>query len=151
MTQKGADKLMSESPILIVPYMWIGDFVRCHTVVKLLKQRFPSAPIDILTTSMVAPLRDAGPAQGGGRAGAMAVAGTQGACLRTRRVAPAAGACARWAPRGCARAGCGRTLQALARRLLRRSRAPACRRGPLDMGGGRTRRKRACRRNRRWR
>src|SRR6266852_9193615 len=58
MTQKGADKLMSESPILIVPYMWIGDFVRCHTVVKLLKQRLPSAPIDILTTSMVAPLLD---------------------------------------------------------------------------------------------
>src|SRR5258708_19587568 len=58
MTQKGAAKLMPESPILIVPYMWIGDFVRCHTVVKLLKQRFPSAPIDILTTSMVAPLLD---------------------------------------------------------------------------------------------
>jgi len=52
------DELMSESPILIVPYMWIGDFVRCHTVVKLLKQRFPSIPIDILTTSMVAPLLD---------------------------------------------------------------------------------------------
>ena len=58
MTQKGADKPMSESPILIVPYMWIGDFVRCHTVVKLLKQRFPNTPIDILTTSMVAPLLD---------------------------------------------------------------------------------------------
>src|SRR5262249_10586064 len=58
MTQKGADKLMSESPILIVPYMWIGDFVRCHTVVKLLKQRFPNTPVDILTTSMVAPLLD---------------------------------------------------------------------------------------------
>src|SRR6266700_690218 len=54
----GCDELMSESPILIVPYMWIGDFVRCHTVVKLLKQRFPSIPIDILTTSMVAPLLD---------------------------------------------------------------------------------------------
>jgi heptosyltransferase-2 len=50
--------LMSESPILIVPYMWIGDFVRCHTVVKLLKQRFPSRAIDVLTTSMVAPLLD---------------------------------------------------------------------------------------------
>ena len=49
---------MSESPTLIVPYMWIGDFVRCHTVVKLLKQRFPNIPIDILTTSMVAPLLD---------------------------------------------------------------------------------------------
>jgi heptosyltransferase-2 len=49
---------MSESPILIVPYMWIGDFVRCHTVVKLLKQQFPDASIDVLTTSMVAPLLD---------------------------------------------------------------------------------------------
>jgi heptosyltransferase II len=49
---------MSESPILIVPYMWIGDFVRCHTVVKVLKQRYPSAAIDVLTTSMVAPLLD---------------------------------------------------------------------------------------------
>ena len=45
-------------PILLVPYMWIGDFVRCHTVVKLLKQRFPSRAIDVLTTSMVAPLLD---------------------------------------------------------------------------------------------
>ncbi len=46
------------SPILLVPYMWIGDFVRCHTVVKLLKQRFPSCPIDMLTTAMVSPLLD---------------------------------------------------------------------------------------------
>jgi heptosyltransferase II len=49
---------MPESPILLVPYMWIGDFVRCHTVVRLLKQRFPARPIDVLTTSMVAPLVD---------------------------------------------------------------------------------------------
>jgi heptosyltransferase II len=49
---------MPESPILIVPYMWIGDFVRCHTVIKLLKGRFPSRPIDVLTTSLVAPLLD---------------------------------------------------------------------------------------------
>jgi heptosyltransferase-2 len=49
---------MDESPILIVPYMWIGDFVRCHTVVRLLKQRFPDRPVDVLTTSMVAPLLD---------------------------------------------------------------------------------------------
>ena len=45
-------------PILLVPYMWIGDFVRCHTVVKLLQERFPSRPIDVLTTTMVAPLLD---------------------------------------------------------------------------------------------
>src|SRR2546430_16967540 len=49
---------MSNSPILIIPYMWIGDFVRCHTVVKLLKQGSPTAAIDVLTTSMVAPLLD---------------------------------------------------------------------------------------------
>ncbi|MGA7490176.1 MAG: glycosyltransferase family 9 protein, partial [Xanthobacteraceae bacterium] len=49
---------MDESPILIVPYMWIGDFVRCHSVVRLLRQRFPARPVDVLTTSMVAPLLD---------------------------------------------------------------------------------------------
>jgi heptosyltransferase II len=46
------------SPILIVPYLWIGDFVRCHTVVRLLGERFPGRPIDMLTTAMVAPLVD---------------------------------------------------------------------------------------------
>src|SRR5215467_2022517 len=45
-------------PILLVPYMWIGDFVRCHTVVRLLRARLPNSPIDVLTTSMVAPLLD---------------------------------------------------------------------------------------------
>jgi len=50
----GAD----DHPILIVPYMWIGDFVRCHTVVRLLRARFPDSPIDVLTTAMVAPLLD---------------------------------------------------------------------------------------------
>ena len=46
------------SPILLVPYMWIGDFVRCHSVVKLLRRRFPSRPIDMLATAMVSPLID---------------------------------------------------------------------------------------------
>jgi heptosyltransferase-2 len=45
-------------PILLVPYMWIGDFVRCHTVVRLLRTRFPASPIDVLTTAMVSPLLD---------------------------------------------------------------------------------------------
>jgi lipopolysaccharide heptosyltransferase II len=45
-------------PILIVPYMWIGDFVRCHSVVKVLRQRFPDRPVDLLTTSLCAPLAD---------------------------------------------------------------------------------------------
>jgi heptosyltransferase II len=46
------------SPILIVPYMWIGDFVRGHTVVRVLKQRWPNRPIDLLVTSQRAPLVD---------------------------------------------------------------------------------------------
>jgi len=46
------------SPILIVPYLWIGDFVRCHTVVRILNRRFPGRPIDVLTSRMVAPLLD---------------------------------------------------------------------------------------------
>jgi heptosyltransferase II len=45
-------------PILIVPYMWIGDFVRCHSVVKVLRQRFPERPVDLLATSLCAPLAD---------------------------------------------------------------------------------------------
>jgi heptosyltransferase II len=45
-------------PILIVPYMWIGDFVRCHSVVTLLRQRFPDRPVDMLATSLCAPLTD---------------------------------------------------------------------------------------------
>src|SRR5713101_5758493 len=56
--QRSSEDAMSGSPILIVPYSWIGDFVRCHTVVTLLRQRFPSRPIDMLTTAMVAPLID---------------------------------------------------------------------------------------------
>jgi heptosyltransferase-2 len=38
--------------------MWIGDFVRCHTVVRLLRARFRDSPVDVLTTAMVAPLLD---------------------------------------------------------------------------------------------
>ena len=47
-----------KSPILLVPYMWIGDFVRCHTVVRLLRARFPNRPVDVLTTALCAPLLD---------------------------------------------------------------------------------------------
>src|SRR5215831_1373958 len=45
-------------PILIVPYMWIGDFVRGHTVVRVLKERWPNRPVDLLTTTLCAPLVD---------------------------------------------------------------------------------------------
>jgi heptosyltransferase-2 len=45
-------------PILFVPYMWIGDFVRCHTVVQVLNTRFPGRPVDVLATPLVATLLD---------------------------------------------------------------------------------------------
>ena len=48
----------AETPILLVPYMWIGDFVRCHSVIRLLKARFPQRPVDVLTTTLCAPLLD---------------------------------------------------------------------------------------------
>src|SRR3954454_5976398 len=44
--------------ILIVPYMWIGDFVRGHSVVRVLNQRWPDRPVDLLTTSLCAHLVD---------------------------------------------------------------------------------------------
>jgi heptosyltransferase-2 len=54
----GVEDADDTSPILIVPYMWIGDFVRGHTVVRVLKQRWPNRPIDLLATSLCAPLVD---------------------------------------------------------------------------------------------
>jgi heptosyltransferase II len=53
-----ADHTVDAEPILIVPYMWIGDFVRCHSVVKLLKARWPHRPVDVLTSTLCAPLVD---------------------------------------------------------------------------------------------
>jgi heptosyltransferase-2 len=49
---------LDRRPILLVPYMWIGDFVRCHSVVKVLKARYPSRPVDVLSTTLCAPLAD---------------------------------------------------------------------------------------------
>jgi heptosyltransferase-2 len=45
-------------PILIVPYDWIGDFVRCHSVVKLLRAQAPERPVDIVSSTLCAPLAD---------------------------------------------------------------------------------------------
>jgi heptosyltransferase-2 len=46
------------SPILIVPYVWIGDFVRCHSVVKLVRAQSPDRPVDIVSSTLCAPLAD---------------------------------------------------------------------------------------------
>ncbi len=56
--QVGIEDPDDTRPILIVPYMWIGDFVRGHTVVRVLKQRWPNRPVDLLVTSQCAPLVD---------------------------------------------------------------------------------------------
>src|SRR6195952_4150277 len=56
--QKTIEDASDTRPILIVPYMWIGDFVRGHTVVRVLKQRWPNRPVDLLATSLCAPLVD---------------------------------------------------------------------------------------------
>jgi heptosyltransferase-2 len=46
----------TNAPILLVPYVWIGDFVRCHSVVQLLKARWPERPVDILSSTLCEPL-----------------------------------------------------------------------------------------------
>lgn len=50
------NKEFDQRPILIVPYMWIGDFVRCHSVVRVLNERFPNRPVDMLASKLTAPL-----------------------------------------------------------------------------------------------
>src|SRR5512142_1288000 len=45
-------------PIVIIPYVWIGDFVRCHSVVRLLKAQDPARPVDIVSSTLCAPLAD---------------------------------------------------------------------------------------------
>src|SRR5262245_41803862 len=45
-------------PVLIVPYVWIGDFVRCHSVVRLLRAQDPDRPMDIVSNTLCAPLAD---------------------------------------------------------------------------------------------
>jgi heptosyltransferase-2 len=55
---KDSNNSATTGAILLVPYMWIGDFVRCHSVVRLLNARFPQAPVDVLTTTLCAPLLD---------------------------------------------------------------------------------------------
>ncbi len=48
----------AERPVLIVPFVWIGDFVRCHSVVKVLRAQAPGRPVDIVSSSLCAPLAD---------------------------------------------------------------------------------------------
>jgi heptosyltransferase II len=56
--QATAEDLTDTRPVLIVPYMWIGDFVRGHSVVRVLKARWPNRPVDLLVSTQCAPLVD---------------------------------------------------------------------------------------------
>jgi lipopolysaccharide heptosyltransferase II len=46
------------APVVIVPYVWIGDFVRVHSVVKLLKAQAPQRAVDMVSSTLCAPLAD---------------------------------------------------------------------------------------------
>jgi heptosyltransferase-2 len=46
------------APIVIIPYVWIGDFVRCHSVVKLLRDAAPGRAVDMVSSTLCAPLAD---------------------------------------------------------------------------------------------
>jgi heptosyltransferase-2 len=48
----------AERPVLIVPFVWIGDFVRCHSVVKLLRAQNPDRPVDMVSSTLCAPIAD---------------------------------------------------------------------------------------------
>ncbi len=52
------DSHSAPAPILIVPFVWIGDFVRCHSVVRLLREQAPERPVDIVSSTLCAPLAD---------------------------------------------------------------------------------------------
>src|SRR3974390_208213 len=49
---------LQEAPVVIVPYAWIGDFVRCHSVVKLLRAQVLERPVDIVSSTLCSPLAD---------------------------------------------------------------------------------------------
>jgi heptosyltransferase-2 len=50
------DSASAPAPVLIVPYVWIGDFVRCHSVVKVLRAQAPDRAVDIVSSTLCAPL-----------------------------------------------------------------------------------------------
>src|SRR5258707_10350382 len=52
------DSSPAQKPVLIVPYVWIGDFVRVHSLVKLLRAQAPDRPVDMVSSTLCAPLAD---------------------------------------------------------------------------------------------
>ena len=54
----GSKARAAASPLLLVPYLWVGDFVRCHSVVRLLRTQWPERPVDVLASANTTPLLD---------------------------------------------------------------------------------------------
>lgn len=52
------DPAHPDRPVLIVPFVWIGDFVRVHSVVRLLKAERPDRPVDMVSSTLCSPLAD---------------------------------------------------------------------------------------------
>ncbi len=52
------DPHQPDRPVLIVPFVWIGDFVRVHSVVRLLKSEAPDRPVDMVSSTLCSPLAD---------------------------------------------------------------------------------------------
>jgi len=46
------------APVVIVPFVWIGDFVRVHSVIRLLRSLSPDRPVDMVASTLCAPLAD---------------------------------------------------------------------------------------------
>ncbi|TIP50017.1 MAG: glycosyltransferase family 9 protein, partial [Mesorhizobium sp.] len=43
-------------PILVFCLPAIGDFIRCHSAIQILAEKFPGHPIDVATSPLAAPL-----------------------------------------------------------------------------------------------
>ena len=53
-----SQELNQAAPVVIIPFAWIGDFVRCHSVVRLLRMQNPDRSVDIVSSTLCAPLAD---------------------------------------------------------------------------------------------
>lgn len=54
--RSGSKEYRALRPILIFCLPAIGDFIRCHSAIRIIAERFPGQPIDIITSRVAAPL-----------------------------------------------------------------------------------------------
>ena len=52
----GSKRYRVLDPILVVSFPAVGDFVRSHSAIQLIAERCPGRPIDVVTSSVAAPL-----------------------------------------------------------------------------------------------